>query len=139
MKKKMIPAAILAVLSMMTVSCQKENAMEILSETSVLEVGTVYTVQYAVNGVLHSVTIHDVTEEQALMKYLMALAREGYEVNVSQDGTNSRPLVTKETLVYTTKSEEDAIAWSLERIHEGYKVTCGYDPKTEEYICIATR
>ena len=139
MKKKMIPAAILAVLSMMTVSCQKENAMEISSETSVSEVGTVYTVQYAVDGVLHSATIHNEAEEQALMQYLMALTREGHEVSIYDEEAYSHSVATKETQVHTTTSEANATAWTIQKVHEGYKVTTIHNTDTGEYTCIATR
>ena len=135
----MIPAAILAVLSMMTVSCQKENAMEISSETSVSEVGTVYTVQYAVDGVLHSATIHNEAEEQALMQYLMALTREGHEVSIYDEEAYSHSVATKETQVHTTTSEANATAWTIQKVHEGYKVTTIHNTDTGEYTCIATR
>lgn len=47
MKKKMIPIALFAVLATMSVSCQKENVMDLASETTVAEASTVYTVQYS--------------------------------------------------------------------------------------------
>lgn len=53
MRKQFISVALFAVLATMAVSCQKENVMDIAPETSVSETGTVYTVQYAVDGVLH--------------------------------------------------------------------------------------
>lgn len=58
MRKKIISVALLAVLATMAVSCQKENVMDFESETVISQAGTVYTVQYAVNGVLHSATYH---------------------------------------------------------------------------------
>lgn len=53
MRKHVIPVALFAVLATMAVSCQKENVMDFAPETTVSEAGTVYTVQYAVDGVLH--------------------------------------------------------------------------------------
>lgn len=123
----------------MAVSCQKENVMDFEPETAISQAGTVYTVQYAVNGVLHSATIHNEAEEQVLMQYLMALTREGYEVSIYDEGTYSYAEATKETQVHKTKSESDAIEWSLKKIHEGYKVTTIHNTDTGEYICIATR
>ncbi|MCQ2260762.1 MAG: hypothetical protein MJZ77_05180 [Bacteroidales bacterium] len=67
MRKKIISVALLAVLATMAVSCQKENVMDFESETVISQAGTVYTVQYAVNGVLHSATIHNEAEEQILI------------------------------------------------------------------------
>ena len=57
MKKQFISAALIAVLTTMAVSCQKENVMDLASGTTVSEAGTVCTVQYAVDGALHSTVI----------------------------------------------------------------------------------
>lgn len=139
MKKNMISVALFVVLATMAVSCQKENVMDFASETAVSEVGTVYTVQYAVDGVLHSATIHNEAEEQALMQYLMALTREGHEVSIYDEEAYSHSVATKETQVHTTTSEANATAWTLQKIHEGYKVTTIHNTDTGEYTCIATR
>ena len=135
MKIKIISVALLTVLSTMAVSCQKENIMDNTPESVVSEV---CTMQYAINGVTHSVIINNETEEQALMQYLLALAREGYEVNVYNESAYALS-ASKETITYTTKSEEDAAAWGLKKVKEGYNVTYGYNSKTGEYTCIATR
>lgn len=135
MKIKIISVALLAVLSTMAVSCQKENIMDNAIETVDSKV---YTMQYAINGVTHSVIIHNEAEEQALMQYLLALAREGYETSIYNESTYS-PSTSKETITYITKSEDDAVAWGLKKAKEGYKVDTTYNPKTGEYICIATR
>lgn len=67
MRKTFITIALFAVLGGLTVSCQKENVMDFESETVISQAGTVYTVQYAVNGVLHSATIHNEAEDQILI------------------------------------------------------------------------
>ena len=139
MKKNMIPVALFAVLATMAVSCQKENVLDFISETAVSEASTVYTVQYAVDGVLHSATIHNEAEEQALMQYLMALTREGHEVSIYDEEAYSHSVATKETQVHTTTSEANATTWTLQKIHEGYKVTTIHNTDTGEYTCIATR
>ena len=52
MKIRFISAALLLVLTTMSVSCQKET--QIAPQNEKTEVGTVYTVRYAVNGVTHT-------------------------------------------------------------------------------------
>ena len=47
MNKTIRTIALIAVLGTMTVGCQKEQEIE--PQSSVTEIGTVYTVQYAVN------------------------------------------------------------------------------------------
>lgn len=136
MKIKIISVALLAVLSTTAVSCQKENVIDNAFETTVSEV---YTMQYSVNGITHAVSIHNETEEQALMQYLLALAREGFEISIYNEYPYNYSASTKETLTYTTKNEKDAVAWGLKKFKEGYTVDYFYDPKTGEYTCIATR
>lgn len=55
MNKTIRTIALIAVLGTMTVGCQKEQEIE--PQSSVTEIGTVYTVQYAVDGVLHLETL----------------------------------------------------------------------------------
>ncbi|MCQ2260942.1 MAG: hypothetical protein MJZ77_06115 [Bacteroidales bacterium] len=135
MKIKIISVALLAVLSTTAVSCQKDTVMD---NVPVPIVSEVHTMQYAVNGVTHSVIIHNEAEEQALMQYLIALAREGYKVSIYNESAYTLS-VSKETITYTTKNEKDAIAWTIKKTKEGYNVTYEYDSKTGEYTCTATR
>jgi len=53
MKKHFISVALFAVLATMAVGCQKDDVTNSTPESSVSEASTVYTVQYAVDGVLH--------------------------------------------------------------------------------------
>lgn len=73
------------------------------------------------------------------MQYLMALTREGHEVSIYDEEAYSHSVTTKETQVHTTTSEANAITWTLQKIHEGYKVTTIHNTDTGEYTCIATR
>lgn len=139
MKKHMISVALIAVLATMAVSCQKEDISTMATETSVSDARTVYTVQYAVDGVLHSATIHNEAEEQALMQYLMALTREGKEVSIYDENAYNNSIATKDTQVHTTTSEENASTWSIGKTREGYKVTIVFNSDTSEYTCIAIR
>lgn len=82
--------------NLMAVSCQKENVMDFAPETAVSEVGTVYTVQYAVNGVLHSESFQNEEDVDALRMRLMTLAREGYDVMFFDNNYNPNALSTKE-------------------------------------------
>lgn len=58
MNRKVITIALLAVLGTMATGCQKENFADATSESAISEASTVYTVQYAVNGVEHTVTLY---------------------------------------------------------------------------------
>ena len=80
MKRILIPATILAMLSLTTVSCQKENLVETAIQ-SVENSGT-RTILYTVNGTTYRQVIHSDEDLDALISTLFALAREGYTVRV---------------------------------------------------------
>ena len=108
-------------------------------QNGVAEVGTVYTVHYALNGVMHTERLSNEAEYDALLLRLMALAREGYEVEISGGNAAQTLSMSKEVVTYTTKKESEAIAWSKQKIDEGYNVYVTYDQETGIYTCIAYR
>ncbi len=112
MKRNIISVALIAVLATTVVSCQKENVMDFAPETNVSEAGIVYTVQYFVNGVLHSITISNDGEWDAFMQTVFALSREGYDVRIMDENRPTNGFSTKETQVYTTTNESNASTWT---------------------------
>ena len=113
--------------------------MDIAPETSVSETGTVYTVQYAVNGVLHSITISNDSEWDAFMQTVFALSREGYDVRIMDENRPANGFSTKDTQVYTTSSEANASTWTKEKVKTGYQVSISYDETSGVYTCVAQK
>ena len=136
MNKRILPIALIAVLGTMATSCQKETITN--PQSSITENCTVYTVQYAVNGVLHTSTLHGEDEYIAFIRGLMSLAREGYNVCVSNNKI-TESVLTKEKLEFTTNSEEEAVHWITERAKEGYTVYMSFDKETGIYSCSAVK
>ena len=137
MKKIIIPATLLAMLSLTTVSCQKENLTE--PTASVVENSATRTIRYTVDGTAYRQVIHSDEDLDALMLTLFALAREGYTVRMMDDNTTICETSAKEVLTFTTTKEEEAIKWTKEKIHEGYAVTTIFNDETGEYTCIAVK
>lgn len=137
MSKKVLTVALLAVLGTMAVSCQKENIADFSSETTISDASTVYTVQYAVDGVLHTKTLSNEDEYRAFVKQLIELSRLGYEVEIANEYYSSIAIPTKESVTYTTPSEEDATNWTLQKMAEGYKVRTTFDETNNVHVCIA--
>ncbi|MCQ2287189.1 MAG: hypothetical protein MJZ76_10030 [Bacteroidales bacterium] len=137
MIKKVYSVALFAVLATMAVSCQKENGMDFASETTVAEASTVYTVQYSVNGVLHKETLHNEGEYNSLLMQLMALSREGAVVEISDNNYSPSVLPSKESVTYTTSSDEAAAVWVRQKAGEGYRVRVTYDTANNVHICVA--
>ena len=137
MKKFIIPATLLAMFSVATVSCQKENLTE--PTAPVVENSATRTIRYTVNGAVYQQVIYNDEDLDALMHTLFALAREGYTVRIMDENTSFSESDAKETLTYTTKKENEAIAWSKEKTLEGYTVTITFNQQTGEYTCVAVK
>ena len=137
MSKKVLSVALLVVLGTMAFGSQKESITEPQPETSISETGTVYAVQYAVDGVLHTETLHSEEEYNALLMQLMALSRSGAVVEISDDNYSPNAFPTKESITYTTPSESDATNWTKQKMSEGYKVRVTYDTTNNVHVCTA--
>ena len=137
MKKLIIPATLLAMITLTTVSCQKEVLTEPTLPT--VENSATRTIRYTVDGTAYRQVIHSDEDLDALMLSLFALAREGYTVRMMDENISFCETCAKEKVTYTTKNKNDAITWSLEKINEGYSVTITFNEETEEYTCVATR
>lgn len=137
MNKTIRTIALIAVLGTMTVGCQKEQEIE--PQSSVTEIGTVYTVQYAVDGVLHLETLIGEQAWSDFLHRMLALAEEGCEVSVSNENITSRVVATKEVVTYSSSSQEDAYSWCDKMVLSGYTVTITYDKEKNVYNCIAIK
>ena len=103
MKKLIIPATLLAMLSLTAVSCQKEVLTE--PNSSTVENSATRTIRYTVNGAVYRQVIHSDEDLESLMHTLFALAREGCTVRIMDENTSFSESDTKETLTYTTKKK----------------------------------
>ena len=137
MKKMIIPATLLAMLSLTTVSCQKENLVE--TATQSVENNATRTIRYTVNGTAYRQVIHTDEDLDALMFTLFALVREGYTVRMMDENNTFSETSVKVTETYTTKIEKDAKTWAKEKMMDGYVVTITYNEQTGIYTCIATK
>ena len=137
MKSIIIPATLLAMLSLTTVSCQKEVLTEPTSST--VENSAMRTIRYTVNGTAYRQVIYSDEDLDALMFTLFALAREGYTVRMVDENNTFSETSVKVTETYTTKNEADALTWSKEKMLNGYAVTISFDEQTGIYTCTATK
>lgn len=136
MNKRIFPLALLAVLSTLTISCQKDTFTDTAQGTTVCNTD-MYTVQYSVNGLQQTVILHSDDEYEALLIQLTALARKGYEIVFFDNNYTPQSGVTKDVVTYVTDSSNQASAWAKEKAGEGYQVRITFDEKTNLYTCIA--
>lgn len=134
MKKSYV--TLFALLSMMAVSCQKENFSDVtpLAANEVAE----YSLRYSIDGNSYHALFHNQAERLAFIRQLMALAREGHHVSIADSNTSITSEI-KEVVTFTTSSADEAAAWTYEMTLQGYKVDVQYDEKEGVYICTAIR
>ncbi len=127
--------ALLAVLTLASTSCQKENEVTPMA-TSEQTTETINVV-YSINGEVYCATLSE-SEWDAFLERMLALAREGYEVSFSKNG-DSLSSPKKEIVTFTTTDEHEAHSWADNMANNGYSVTISYDKKTGIFTCIATK
>ena len=137
MKRTLKTVALLTVLSMAAVGCQKETIE--VPQAGIEESGTVYTVCYAINGVTHTETRIGEQAWADFLQRMLALAEEGYRVTMSSGFGTAQYSDTKEVVTYTTKDKKAAYAWLEQMVADGYTVTVTFNPQTGEYTCIAVK
>ena len=137
MKRTIKAVALLAVLSVAAVGCQKETV--VVSQTGAEESGTVYTVRYSVNGVSHTETLIGEQAWADFLQRMLALAEEGHRVTMSRSANTAQYSESKEVVTFTTKDKKKALAWVNEMLEAGYTVTFSFNPQTGEYTCVAIR
>ena len=130
--------ALLAVLSVAAVSCQKENLVPSTPAEVITDNQAVYIYQYEVNGIRSRITLRGEAERADFINRMLALAQEGNTVSFF-DETQYTQNFTKEDVTYTTKDKEDALNWASGMLDLGYTVTIEYDKNKGIYNCTASR
>ncbi len=133
MKKSIISVAILAVLTSMAVSCQKENFTE--NQTPTADQTIVRTIAYTVDGAAFQITLHNDAEWDAFVENMLTLSEQGHQVQILSDGTASHNPGAKETHSMTTRDKAEAKLWAITMAHQGYTVMIHYE--AGEYTCVA--
>ncbi len=121
--------ALCAMLGMLSVSCQKE-------EIEPLTVSSPAVMTYRVDDMVHSMQATDEDLDEFLDR-MFSLAEQGHRVSIYNGGYSQ--VSSKERVVYTTSSIDDAKAWSKKMLNDNYVVTIEYDEAKGIYTCIATK
>lgn len=133
MKQIFRQVALLSLLGLTAVSCQKETLIEPqgLSET----VAT-YTVYYTIDGETSQITLVGETAWRNFLDWIFAKAEEGHRVSFYLGGHEMGQ--AKETITYTTTNYDDAVDWANKMSHNGYSVTIEFDEQHKQYVCTAS-
>lgn len=138
MKKTIIPLALLAVLSLATTGCQKEQTVT-PSSGRTEQVTEKYNYRYTINDRAYYVNVTTEAEKQQLFEFLMEEARRGNTVSIRRLDTTSQSALTKETVTFVTTNKNEALAWLKNMAEQDYTVSMTYDENTGEFTCTAIR
>ncbi len=136
MKKLFYSVALLAVFGMTTIGCQKERIVE--NQMVKPEMNVKYLV-YTIDGVTYNARYENDVEYSALIRQIVAYTRKGSRVELVNNTNTNSVRATKETVTYTTTSEEDAALWSEKMAKDGYTVTVTFNPDDKVFTCIAVK
>ena len=134
MKKTLKTVALLSVMSLTAVSCQKET---LITPQGIFENVSTYTLCYTIDGETSQITLVGEVAWNEFVERLIALAEEGHSVSFRQN--NQTRSMSKEKVIYTTHDHDDAVAWAVGMAKQGYEVTIDFDEATHTYTCIAIK
>lgn len=137
MKKVIRTMAIFASMCVIATGCQKEQMIE--PQGVIAEVSAIYTVHYTIDGIPSSIVLYGEQAWYDFLNYLFALVKEGYDVSFCEENASANVVSSKETVIYTTSSEDEAFAWANEMAKAGYAVSVKYDEETGIFTCIAIK
>ncbi len=126
------------VLSLLSVSCQKEEMVE-PSNAQINQASTTRNVTYTIDGITMHTTIRGEQNWRSFIDYMIRLAEEGHQVSFRNDNNYNCSQQSKETVVYTTNDKENANTWAADMTEQGYSVTIRYDSTTGIYTCTAVK
>ena len=93
--------ALLTVLNLAAVSCQKET-ITVDPQSGIEATGTVYTVRYVVNDVTYTETLIGEQAWADFLQRMLALAEDGYRVTVSRNTGTTQYAMSKDVVTFKT-------------------------------------
>ena len=129
--------ALLAVLCIATIGCQKENTS--MSDQGIQQFNTTHVMVYYIDGVACQTTLRNDSEYSCFVREMASLAKKGHHVHFQETTVSNSIPTSKEAVIYVTNNEDDAIAWCLKKSKEGYDVQMEFDPHTGFFTCTATK
>ena len=138
MKKTIRTIALMAVLGLVAVGCQKESSLSPQS-TATYEEATIHSVNYTIDGVSRNASFVSEEEWEVFLYRLIAKAEEGYSVSFRNANTGPNMKQSREIVTHTTRSRKDAYEWSDAMEAKGYTVHIDYDKTTGVYTCTAIK
>ena len=135
MKRTMITATLLAILSATAVSCQKEAEPVPSSVCSQSE----HNVRYTIDNRIYHASLQTSEEWHTFLSDMLALTRQGHRISVQRTSTSSQILPTKDVVTFETTNMDEALEWANMMIEQGYEVFLEYDEESGLYSLTAKK
>lgn len=140
MNKKIITVALMALLSILSVGCSKQEGfyLSVDGNGNEYRVRQNLMVYYTIDGRRGElVEIMNDAELYRFMDKMVGESYRGHVVNVIPGKQQKGE--TKDKTTHTTTSRGEAVSWSTKKIREGYSVEIRYNRDTKTYTCTAVK
>ncbi len=124
-------------LSLVAISCQKESVTIRPQNATTQESYSDYVVYFSIEGVTHTIRLHNEAERETFLQNIFGLAKDGCKVVIYSNNCAYPNIAAKESFTFTTSSEKEATDWAEKMLEDGYNVDIEYDSTKGVYICIA--
>ncbi len=139
MNKKTKLSILTACITLLAVSCEKEERFDFLDTSSQAECSVeTEHVCYSIDKGPYCDLWCSLSQWDAFMLELLDLTRLGHSVSVYNPDTFLN-LCVKETVVMKFPSSKDAVEWSKEMRDKGYRVDIFFDERDGVFVVTATR
>ncbi len=135
MKKNLLLVALMTVLVMMTVGCQKEKFKE--TETTVKQNSELRIVDYTIDKTVYHTILYTEAQWEEFLNNMITLSEQGHEVCFVKNSVVTMDSAAKDYLTTTATTRQEAKAWAEMKVNEGYTVAISYNSNTGKYTCIA--
>jgi hypothetical protein len=138
MNKKIITVALMALLSILSVGCSKQDGFSLIVDGNEYRVRQNLMVYYTIDGRRGElVEIMNDAELYRFMDKMVGESYRGHVVNVTPGKQIKGG--TKEKTSHTTTNRGEAVSWSTKKMREGYSVEIRYNRDTKTYTCTAVK
>lgn len=137
MKNQFKIVLLCAMLATLFVACEKEES--VVNNSSLQRTSQeMIAVTYAIDEDTYSISVSSGLQFDEFLKGLINIAAQGHSVSIHNQNAQQN-LNCKETVHFTTKSDEEIVLWTTRMFNHGYDVHVTYNEATGEYVAIAER
>lgn len=137
MKKTFKTIALVSVLALVAVGCQKEEFAGLTVESQTIAQNAKWQMQYSVDGTVYRTALYSDAEYKDFIYRMLSLAEQGFRVSFFDESKPHQTFAAKDVYTFETTDKDSAFTWASKMEDDGYIVSVSFDTKTGTYICVA--